>query len=457
MIGCRPRGRIGTAIVAAGIAWLPGLLGCGPKERPPDIVLITADDLSAEDIEPYGHPTIRTPRLLRLAGEGMRFERAFLTSASCSPSRCSTLTGRYPHATGAGRLHDPLPEDQVTFLEPLRRAGYYVATAGKWHFGKAARSRFDRIDPETPPGGAGTWIEAIRARPRDRPSFLWLAAADPHRPYEGDTPGTPHPPADVVVPPYLPDTEETREDFARYYAAVERLDALVGAALDEIDRGPDAARTLVLFMSDNGRPFPRAKPTLYDAGVRTPLLLRWPGRAAPGAVSGALVSAVDLAPTILEAAGLPAAGTMQGRSLLPILAEPRAVVREAAFAEHNWHDHPARERMVRTPRYKYIRNYYPALPATPPGDIVQSPTWRAMERLFAAGALPPHQANPLIAPRPIEELYDVGRDPHELENRAGDPAFGEVLMEMRRLYAGWQRDTDDTDTLSTPEPGAPPR
>jgi arylsulfatase A-like enzyme len=146
---------------------------------------------------------------------------------------------------------------------------------------------------------------------------------------------------------------------------------------------------------------------------------------------------------------------MQGRSLLPLFDDPKAVVRDAAYAEHNWHDHPARERMVRTTRYKYIRNYYPALAATPPEDLLRSPTWRAMETLFAAGALPPAQANPLIAPRPIEELYDVGSDPDELRNLADDPAMRDVLASLRRTFAAWQRDTDDRDTLETPEPTAP--
>ena len=453
MIDRRARGVFLRSLrAAAGVAgMLMGLGGCHHRVPPPDIILITADDLSAEDLEPYGHPTLRTPRLLRLATEGMRFDRAFLTSASCSPSRCSTITGRYPHSTGAGRLHDPLPSNQLTFLEPLRQAGYYIATAGKWHFGREARARFDRIDPETPPGGAGAWIDAIRARPSDRPSFLWLAASDPHRPYADDLPGT-HPPADVIVPPYLPDTAETRDDFARYYAAVERLDGLVGAALDEIERQGKAERTLVIFMSDNGRPFPRAKPTLYDSGVRMPFLLRWPGHAPAGVVSGSLVSAVDIAPTLLEAAGVRVPKTMQGHSFLPLLADPGAVVRERVFAEHNWHDHPARERMVRSNRYKYIRNYYPALPATPPEDLRQSPTFRVMERLYAAGALPPQQADPFTAPRPIEELYDVAADPDEIRNRVADPALRDVLEGLRRDLATWERATDDQDTLGTPEP-----
>lgn len=454
MIDRRARGVFRRSLLAAAgaAAVLAGFGACHPGVPPPDIILITADDLSAEDLEPYGHPTIRTPRLLRLAAEGMRFDRAFLTSASCSPSRCSTITGRYPHSTGAGRLHDPLPPTQLTFLEPLRQTGYSIATAGKWHFGKEARVRFDRIDPETPPGGAGAWIDALRARPADRPSFLWLAAADPHRPYADDPSRPLHPPADIVVPPYLPDAAETRDDLARYYAAVERLDGLVGAALDEIERQGRADRTLVLFMSDNGRPFPRAKPTLYDAGVRTPFILRWPGHVPAGSVSGSLVSAVDIAPTLLSAAGIRVPKTMQGYSFLPLLADPGVVVRERVFAEHNWHDYPARERMVRTTRYKYIRNYYPELQATPPEDLLRSPTFRVMERLYAAGALPPQQANPLIAPRPIEELYDVASDPDELRNRVADPALRDVLEGLRRDLEEWERKTEDRDTLGTPEP-----
>ena len=441
------------AFLAAFGAALTGAACGGARERPPDIVLITADDLSYDDIEPSGHPAVRTPVLAQLAAAGMRFERAFLTAASCSPSRCSTLTGRYPHSTGAGRLHDPLPADQTTFLEGLRRAGYDVSIAGKWHLGKEARTRFDRIYPEAPPGGTGEWRRALDERPRDRPSFLWLSASDPHRPYSDTEGGPDHPPEDALIPPYLADTMEARMDFARYYGAVERLDALVGAALAEIDRLGAGGRTLVLFMSDNGRPFPRCKPTVYDSGVRTPFIVRWPGHVPAGSVSRSLVSAVDIAPTFLAAAGIRPPATMQGRSLLPVLADPRATIRGEVYAERNWHDHPARDRMVRTVQYKYIRNFYPELQAAPPEDVQRSPTWRAMETLFARGALTPEQSNCLVAPRPLEELYDVEADPDELVNLAADPARADALRDMRRLLEAWQRDTDDRDTLGTPEPG----
>jgi len=455
MRGAAGRAALRAMAFAAALAAAAAGAACGgSRGRPPDIILITADDLSWDDIEPFGHPVVRTPHLERLAASGMRFERAFLTSASCSPSRCSTVTGRYPHSTGAGRLHDPLPEEQVTFLEGLRRAGYDISLAGKWHLGKAARSRFDRIYAETPPGGAGAWRRALLEQPRDRPSFLWLSASDPHRPYADITGGREHQPEDAVVPPYLADTMETRLDFARYYGAIERLDGLIGAVLEEIDRQGAAGRTLVIFMSDNGRPFPRCKPTVYDSGVRTPLLVRWPGRVAPGTLSRSLVSAVDIAPTILEAAGLRAPGTMQGRSMLPILADPGAVIRDHVYAERNWHDHPARDRMVRTTGYKYIRDFYPDLPATPPEDVRRSPTFRSMEMLFARGLLSPEQANCFIAPRAREELYDVETDPHELRNLADDPAHAATLGEMRRALEAWQRDTDDRDTLGA-QPAGP--
>ena len=433
-----------------------GLAGCAPhgdgarKEPPPSFILISADDLSAGDCSPFGSKFMQTPRLERLAREGMRFTRAFLTSGSCSPSRCSTLTGRYPHATGAGRLHDPLPPSQVTFLEGLRQAGYDVAIAGKWHFGREAKSRFDRVYAETGPGGTGEWLRALRERPQGKPFFLWLSASDPHRPYGDAAIERPHRPEEVEVPPYLPDAMETRLDLARYYDAVSRLDQAVGDALDEIDRQGIAANTLVLFLSDNGRPFPRCKPTLYDCGIQTPLIVKFPGRARAGETSEAIVSAVDIAPTFLDLAGVAIPETMQGRSFAPVLRDPRASIREEAFAEHNWHDHPARERMVRTKDYKYIRNFYPELQAMPPEDVARSPTYHAMLSLRAQGSLKASQANCFLEPRPVEELYDVAADPHELRNLAADAAHAEVLEKMRAALARWARETDDRDILAAP-------
>lgn len=440
----------------------------GPATSPspirPNVILFIADDLNHDDCGFCGHPTIRTPHLDRLASESLRFDRAFVTAASCSPSRASLLTGKYPHSTGAEELHWPLPP-QRTLAQALRQAGYYTAAAGKWHLGDPARAHFDLVkEADTRgfqlPTGAGAattkmvarddnasgcrdWVPTLRDRPRDRPFFLWLASLDPHRGYEKNIIERPHRPEDVVVPPTLPDTPEVREDLASYYDEITRLDAFVGDVLHELDRQGEADRTIVLFVSDNGRPFPRDKTSLYDGGIRTPLLVRWPGHVAPGGRSAALVSTVDLAPTLLELVGLPAVPEMQGRSFAPVLRDPAARVRDAIFAERNWHDYAARGRAVRTDRFKYIANEDHDRALTPPADGVRAPSYPAMRRLFAAGKLTPAQSTSFVAPRPAEELYDTWADPHELHDLAGDPSHARTLGDLRGKLDAWRRETGD--------------
>ena len=174
-----------------------------------NIVLIIADDMAWDDSGVYGHPNIRTPNIDLLASEGMRFDQAFLTISSCSPSRASIITGRYPHQTDAEQLHWPLPKEQVTFVEQLKSSGYWTAQAGKWHLGEAIKDRFDTLyqagtggfilsKDQTNPNqviqesGCEYWVQAIQDRPKDRPFFMWLAALDPHRPYNTGIIPNPH-------------------------------------------------------------------------------------------------------------------------------------------------------------------------------------------------------------------------------------------------------------------------
>ena len=349
----------------------------GPKR--PNIVLIIADDMAWDDCGAYGNRKVRTPNIDRLAREGMRFDRAFVTASSCSPSRSSLITGRYPHNTDAEELHWPLPPEQVTFVEKLKASGYWTAAAGKWHLGSAVKDRFDSCARPTPrasncrsgrmprqrmtTGGSGAaqsgcdqWVPVLRDRPRDKPFFLWLASLDPHRDYQPGAIPEPHRPEDVTVPPYLPDVPEVRKDLALYYDEISRLDHYVGEVLAELDRQGVAGDTLVLFLSDNGRPFPRCKTTLYDSGIRTPFLVRWPGHVRPGSRCGSLVSTIDIAPTVLRLAGIEPGPTFQGKDLSPLLKDPTAKVRDFVFAERNWHDYAAHGRAVRSERFKYIRN-----------------------------------------------------------------------------------------------------
>jgi arylsulfatase A-like enzyme len=422
-------------------------------ERRPNFIIMIADDVSCDDLGCYGHPKIRTPNLDRLAAQGWRCDAAFLTCSSCSPSRSSIMTGRYPHSTGAAELHQPLPASQVVFAGLLRGVGYHTAAAGKWHLGKAAEANFDQVTAGGGKSGCENWLKTLQQRPRDRPFFLWLAAFDAHRDYEPNSIPMPHRPEDVVVPPFLADVPETRRDLALYYDEISRLDRHVGAILEELDRQGIADNTFVLFMADNGRPFPRCKTTLYDSGIRTPFLARWPVRIKAGSVCKNLISAVDIAPTLLELAGVKPGPTFQGQSFVPLLTDPARVLREEIFAEHNWHDYQAHERGVRTSRYLYIRNAFPQLPGTPPADAVRSPTHQAMRKLEAAGQLPPEQRGCFLAPRPAEELYEIVTDPHCLKNLAADPKHDDTREKMRARLDEWIRQTGD----KIPDPPTPDR
>lgn len=460
---------------------LAGLLVCltfaptRAAERP-NLVLIIADDMAWNDCGAYGHPRIKTPNIDRLATQGMRFDRAFLTTSSCSPSRSSIITGRYPHNTGAEELHLPLPAAQVTFVEKLKGSGYWTASAGKWHLGNAVKNRFDEVREANPAGfqlgtgakageslafegsgaaqsGCDQWVPVLRDRPKDRPFFLWLAALDPHRGYKPKTIPEPHTAEDAVVPPYLPDTEEVRKDLAMYYDEISRLDHFVGEVMAELDRQGVSENTLVLFISDNGRPFPRCKTTIYDSGVKTPWIVKWPGHVEAGSRCESLVSAVDIAPTFLRLAGLEPGKTFQGKDFSPLLSDPTAKIRDYVFAERNWHDYEMRARAVRSERYEFIRNEDTRLPLTPPADAVRSPTFVTMRRLRAEGKLTEAQKACFVTPRPEEELYDVRSDPYELHNLAGDPKYAETQARLREVLAEWSRETKDErpETLSPDE------
>jgi N-sulfoglucosamine sulfohydrolase len=452
----------------AGLLLILALAPAGAAEgaNRPNVVLFVADDLAWDDCGAFGNPRVKTPNIDRLARGGMRFDRAFVTASSCSPSRSSLITGRYPHNTDAEELHWPLPPGQVTFVEKLRASGYWTAAAGKWHLGNAVKGRFDLVREANPAGfqlatgkdakarmtaegseavqsGCDQWVPVVRDRPKDRPFFLWLASLDPHRDYQEGAIPEPHRPEDAMVPPFLPDVPAVRRDLALYYDEIGRLDHHVGEVMAELARQGVAGDTLVLFLSDNGRPFPRCKTTLYDSGIRTPLIARWPGHVEPGSRCGSLVSTIDIAPTILKLAGLEPGPTFQGKDLSPLLRETRAKVRDLIFAERNWHDYAARGRASRSERFKFIRNDDHERPLTPPADAVRSPTFVAMRRIRDEGKLTPAQGACFVSPRPAEELYDVDADPHELHNLAGDPKYAEVLGDMRRALSEWTRETGD--------------
>ncbi len=443
----------------------------------PNFVIILADDMAWDDLGPFGNKKVHTPNLDRLAAEGMCFDQAFLTISSCSPSRASILTGRYPHQTDAEQLHWPIPASQIIFPQRLKLAGYFVGAAGKWHLGDAMRERFTvvrEVDTsgfqlpanagadarenfvETATGdaksGCADWVSLLRERDPGKPFLVWLAAVDPHRPYDEQISEQPHSPDEVVLPPYHPDTPLVRQDYARYYDEITRLDRFVGAVLHELEAQKTADNTIVIFLSDNGRPFPRDKTTLYDSGIRTPLIIRWPAVVKPGTRCNQLVSTIDLATTILTLGGLPVSRNYMGKDFTALLKGENVEIRDSIFAEKNWHDYEDRTRAVRDRRYKYIINHYSDLPATPPADAARSDTFREMQRLRAEGTLPEVQSTCFTAPRPREELYDLATDPHELNNLARNPAHQDTLERLRAEYKQWRlRTREQIPRLRTPD------
>ena len=419
-----------------------GTLACDANERP-NFVIFVADDMAWEDCGAYGHPSIRTPNIDALAADGMRFDRAYLTCSSCSPSRCSILTGRYPHSTGAAELHLPLPADQTLFSRSLQRAGYWTAAVGKWHLGEAVADQFDYRESARPEQMGVAWIKALRDRPRDQPLFLWAAHSDPHRDYQPGAVDPPHQPNDVIVPPFLPDTPKVREDIALYYDEIARFDQHIGMVLDELNRQGIAENTFILLISDNGRPFPHCKTHVHVPGVRTPFIVRWPGQVRRGTTTPHVISTVDIAPTILDLAGVEPLKGFQGRSIAPLLSSTNAPIRQFAFSEHNWHDYRAFERAVHSPTYCYVKNWLPNTPGTPPVDAVTSPTYAEMKRLRQEGKLNTNQQGCFETPRPFEFLFDVETDPNCRVNLANDPKLQPTLDQLRRELQRWQEETGD--------------
>jgi len=418
-----------------------------PGASGPNLLLFIADDVSVDDFGCYGHPHIRTPNIDRLAAQGMRFDNAYLVCSQCSPSRCSVLSGRYPHNHGAPELHMALPADQPMFARELKNAGYWCVQAGKWHMGNDAKKAFHKVweGRDGGPGKEERWVQCLRERPMDRPFFAWFASTDAHRTWQPDAGAKPHTREDVVVPPYLVDTPETRDDLRQYYDEIQRYDRYIGLCVEELERQGVLDQTLILVMADNGRPFPRCKTRLFDSGLKTPFVVHYPEVMKLGQVCKSLVSSIDIAPTFLELAGLPVPSAVQGISFVPLLQDPDATVRRHVFGEHNWHDFTAHERMCRGGDFLYIKNNRPDLPASQPGlAMAQGGAYQSLKRGLAAQSLTVPQMETFIEPHPAEELYDVTKDYHQLTNLAGNPEHAETLRRMRQLLNTWAEQTGDT-------------
>lgn len=437
-------------------------------EPRPNILLIVSED-NGPELGCYGDPHARTPRLDRLAAEGVRFNRAFVAQAGCSQSRASFLTGLYPHqhgqiglATWGYRLYR---EETPNLPRQLKAAGYRTGILGKLHVNPESAFPFDFRALPTANFARRNLGEYARAAEGfftagAEPFFLSVNYPEAHDPWLRQVDGVPANPQtgrDVRALPYFGvDPPEMREMVADYYNCLSRLDHLVGELLDALERSGKARDTLVVYLGDHGADFLRGKRTCYEGGLRIPLLLRWPGRAQPQ-VREELVSTVDLLPTLLAAAGAPPVPGAAGRALQPLLAGGPAPWRTHLFAE--WHTHAAAanyhpQRAVRDDRYKLIENLLPGVVNPDYADTIRKLEADAVERgepgfrggiqRAVAAAAPAVRAGYALMERPPRyELYDLREDPHEFRNLADSPTHAAILADLGGRLDAWRRETGD--------------
>ncbi|MEM7728738.1 MAG: sulfatase [Pseudomonadota bacterium] len=445
-------------------------------ETPPNIVLVMFEDMSSR-IGAFGDPVANTPVLDAFAEESVRFPNTFTTAGICAPSRSALITGVHQQALGTMHMrtrgptglsgggpieYDAVPPPEVkAFPEYLRALGYHTSNNGKtdYQFGEPF-TVWDHNSQDDPQWWSG--------RGEDQPffaminvyetheSFLWPPEREPRNPIEGFVQARNAQtfagrvrtidPASVEVPPFLPDTPVVREDIALQYDNITFAEAQLSEIMERLEAEGLMDDTVVIVTTDHGDGLPRAKRSLYDSGLKVPLMVRFPDGRGAGTQVDDLISFLDLAPTVIRMAGGTARDHFQGEDFAQTELGTR---RDYVFATLDRVDRfPERQKSVRDDRFKYIRNYRPDLPYFRPVAFRDSlPTMGEMWRLREAGGLTEAQARYFEAPRPRDELYDTQADPHEVTNLANDPAYADTLDRLSAALDGWIAEVGDLSEL----------
>lgn len=414
-----------------------------------NVLFITADDLGWRDLSCYGNTNVQTPNLDQLANQGIRFDRAFGVSSSCSSSRASFITGQYISTHGVDglthrHLRKQLPSSRPTMPKYFRNAGYHTAIQGKWHVAPLWPTTSYGYKDSL--GFSMPWNRHIkntkeiskyfRDRSEDgRPFYLELNFTDTHRSASGnfETVAEFSVDADTIsVPEWmgLPNWPEIRADLARYYSNLLKMDHLFGQTLKDLKKSGLDQNTAVVFVSDNGSPFPGNKMTLLDRGIGTPLMIRLPGKIAAERVSNAFISTIDIMPTLLDLCRIPKGKEIEGNSFANLLLDMQVSDhRQYICAEMNYHVKAIPMRAIRNDRWKAIKN----LSDSPIGlDDLDKEPW--------ALKLCEQPDQPWLQARPEFELYDLENDPNEKRNLAGSLDVAEIEGKFRRrLNEDWER------------------
>jgi arylsulfatase A-like enzyme len=435
----------------------------------PNILVLIADDWSYPHAGVYGDSVVKTPTFDRIAETGVLFQNAFCASPSCTASRGSILTGLYPHQLEEGvNLWSSLSTKFPTYTSILEQDGYLVGFEQKgWAPGNIEAGGYQH----NPSGVSYDDFKDFYKNVKKGQSFCyWFGSRDPHRPYEkGSGKNSGLNPDHVKVPNFLPDSPEVRNDILDYYFEVERFDRECADIITFLDSIGQLDNTIVLITSDNGMPFPRAKANLYDAGSKVPLAVSWNGVLPKGVVYEKFVNLIDIAPTLLSAAIDTSVTTMAGTNLMPFLMKDKEKGKNEVFLERERHAYVRNEnlgypiRAVRTNKFLYIDNLKPdRWPAGNPelvfavgayGDIDASPTKDYMlENFVNKNLLKEEVASSLevqklfqlaFLKRPSEELYDLEKDPYQLNNIIEDKTYANTLKELKKQLLDWRIVTDD--------------
>ncbi|MFO0953195.1 MAG: sulfatase [Isosphaeraceae bacterium] len=426
------------------VAWTFASASAPAAAERPNVVWIVTEDISPS-LGCYGDPDAITPNLDRLAGQGVRFNRAFTHAPVCAPTRSGLITGMYPTTIGSHHMRSKLVKPPGLFTDELKKAGYAVFWPGKTDF------NFD-----VPRGWADTrdWTRNPAILPRDRPFFAFVNIGVTH---EGQVRATPaafkrntarlkpeefHDPAKVKLPPYYPDHPDVRRNVATYHDNITAMDHTVGDILKTLDDLKLSENTVVFFFGDHGWGMPRGKRWCYDSGTRAPLIVRWPGKLKAGTVREDPVAFLDLPATVLSVAGVEPPARMQGQV---VFGEKQAPPRKYVFSNRDRMDEAYdRVRSVRSERYRYIRNFHPELPYAQWLNYAdEMPTLQVWRRQAFEGKLNPVQAAFFARTKPPEEFYDLANDPYETKNLAGSAELAGVIDEHRKALDAWIRDTHD--------------
>ena len=435
-----------------------------------NVVVFVTDDQSP-DAGCYGNTVIKTPNLDALAADGVRFDHAFCTTASCSASRSVILTGIYNHANAQfghqHSYHHFRTYDNIKSL-PVRMtaAGYRTARVGKYHVGPEEVYKFDEAlkgNARSPVEMANNCVDFINAD-NDKPFFLYFCTADPHR-SGGAVPGAEHnpnpfgnrpggypginevkyDPQDLIVHRFLPDTPVCRSELAQYYQSVSRIDQGLGRLIEVLKEAGVYDDTLIIYTSDHGIAFPGGKTTLYEGGMRIPFVVHSPNLKKRGGACNAMINLADLTPTIIDFAGaMPKENPFQGRSFLSVLDQENPRGWDEVNASHTFHEitmyYPMR--VVRNRRYKLIWNIAHGLPYPFASDLWAAPTWQDVFKQGKDAYYGPRTVDAYIH-RDKFELYDLETDPDEVVNLAEVDKYADLLAEMKAKLKAFQKRTKD--------------